>query len=64
MVALIFLLVSLNNIIKLLKEIKPVFFPKTNNTGHKPALGTVSAADGTAFSIEDLFAASVCNGGP
>ena len=25
---------------------------------------TVSATDGTAFSIEDLFAASVCNGGP
>ena len=60
LVALFFLLVVLIFIIEALKEIKHQFFSGNDNTGYKP----VSVADGTAFSVRHLFAASVCNGAP
>ena len=49
-------------IIEALKEFKHQFFFGNDNTGYEPAFGTVSVADGTAFIMGHLFAASVCNG--
>ena len=48
-------------IIEALNKIKHQFFFGNDNTGYEPVFGTVSVADGTAFSVEHLFAASVCN---
>ena len=61
-VALFFLLVFF--IIEALKEIKHQLFSGNDNTGYEPAFGTDSVAERTAFSVEHLFAANACNGGP
>ena len=64
LVASFFSLVFLIFIIEALKKIKHQFFSGNHNTRYKPVFGTVSVADGTAFSVGHLFAASACNGDP
>ena len=64
LVASFLLLVFLIFVIEALKEIKPQFFSGNDNTKYEPAFETVSIADGTAFSVGHLLAASACNGDP
>ena len=47
-----------------LEEIKSQFFNGNDSDGFEPKCGTVSVADGTAYGIGHLFAASICQGGP
>ena len=47
-----------------LQEIKHQYFTGNDETGFEPSFGITSVADGTAFSVGHLFAATVYNGGP
>ena len=46
------------------KDIKMQFFNGDDVHGFEPVRGTVSIAEGSAYGIGHLVAASVCHGGP
>ena len=47
-----------------LLEIKLQYFTGNEVDGLEPKCGTVNVADGTAYGIGHLFAATICHGGP
>ena len=52
-------------VLEAIEEIKEQYFTAVNEEeGREPSLGLVSVTDGTARSIGQLFAASLCQGGP
>ena len=52
-------------VLEAIEEIKEQYFTAVNEKeGREPSLGLVSVIDGTARSIGQLFAASLCQGGP
>ena len=46
-----------------LQEIKHQYFTGNGKTGFEPSFGITSVTDGTAFSVRQLFAATVYNAG-
>ena len=47
-----------------LQEVKDLYFTGDEQSGYEPSIGIVNIADGKAFSVGHLYAASMCNGGP
>jgi len=50
--------------IECFEEIKSQFFTGSDDEGYEPFCGMVSVANGTAFAIGQLFAASFVHSGP
>ena len=52
-------------VLEAIQEIKEQYFTAVNKEeGQEPSLGLFSVTDGTAQSTSQLFAASICQGGP